>query len=72
MITTLFLEYKPFGFFTLAALVGALLWVCGLILGVVVKKHRQLYELELNQLKLTMEKIPVEEDGQGGRTVEEI
>lgn len=34
----------------LLALVGVLLWVCGIILEVVVKKHRQLYELVLNQL----------------------
>lgn len=30
--------------------VGILLWICGLILDVVVKKHRQLYEIELNHL----------------------
>lgn len=31
--------------------VGILLWICGLILDVVVKKHRQLYEIELNSSK---------------------
>lgn len=30
---------------------GALMWICGIILEVVVKKHRQLYELSLNFLK---------------------
>lgn len=28
---------------------GTLLWICGVILDVVIKKHRQLYELVLNQ-----------------------
>ena len=31
-------------------IIGILLWICGLILHVVVKKHRQLYELMLNSL----------------------
>ena len=30
------------------AIIGILLWICGLILHVTVKKHRQLYELMLN------------------------
>lgn len=34
--------------------VGILLWICGLILDVVVKKHQQLYEIELNQLEIGM------------------
>lgn len=34
--------------------VGILLWICGLILDVVVKTHRQLYEIELNQLEIGM------------------
>ena len=34
--------------------VGILLWICGLILDVVVKKHRQFYEIELNQLEIGM------------------
>lgn len=34
--------------------VGILLWICGLILDVVVKKHRQLYGIELNQLEIGM------------------
>ena len=33
------------------AIFGVLMWTCGLILEVVVKKHRQLYELSLNYLK---------------------
>lgn len=33
------------------ALVGILLWICGVILHVIAKKHRQLYELFLNQIK---------------------
>lgn len=32
------------------ATVGVLLWICGVILDVVIRKHRQLYELYLNQL----------------------
>ena len=32
------------------AIMGMLLWICGVILDVVVKKHRQLYEIMLNQL----------------------
>ena len=33
------------------AIMGMLLWICGVILDVVVKKHRQLYELMLNQIR---------------------
>ncbi len=33
------------------ATVGTLLWMCGIILQVVIKKHKQLYELNLNQIK---------------------
>lgn len=33
------------------ATIGALMWICGIILDVIVKKHRQLYELMLNQMK---------------------
>lgn len=32
------------------AIMGMLLWICGVILDVVVKKHRQLYELMMNQI----------------------
>lgn len=32
------------------AILGILLWVCGVILEVIAKKHRQLYELFLNQI----------------------
>lgn len=35
-----------------AATIGTLMWICGIILEVIVKKHRQLYELELNQLRV--------------------
>lgn len=34
------------------AIFGVLMWICGIILEVVVKKHRQLYELFLNVNKL--------------------
>lgn len=33
------------------AILGTLLWICGIILDVVIKKHRQLYELYLYSLK---------------------
>lgn len=33
------------------AVMGMLLWVCGIILTVIVKKHRQLYEILLNQIE---------------------
>lgn len=33
------------------AIFGVLMWICGVILEVIVKKHRQLYELILNQIK---------------------
>lgn len=36
------------------ATIGILLWICGVILHVVVKKHRQLYELELNQMAIAL------------------
>lgn len=36
------------------ATVGALMWICGIILEVIVKKHRQLYELLLNQMSITL------------------
>lgn len=36
----------------ITAMIGTLMWICGIILGVIVKKHKQLYELELNQMKL--------------------
>ncbi len=35
------------------ATIGTLMWICGVILGVIVKKHRQLYELQLNLLRQT-------------------
>ena len=35
----------------ITAVIGSLMFICGLILDVVVKKHRQLYELFLNQVK---------------------
>lgn len=34
------------------AIIGILLWICGLILHVTVKKHRQLYEILLNQISI--------------------
>lgn len=33
------------------AIFGTLLWTCGVILDIIIKKHRQLYELFLNQIK---------------------
>ena len=33
------------------AVIGTLLWICGIILEVLVKKHRQLYELMVNQIR---------------------
>ena len=36
------------------ATMGALMWICGIILEVIVKKHRQLYELMLNQMNITL------------------
>ena len=36
------------------ATIGILLWICGVILHVVVKKHRQLYELELSQTAIAL------------------
>ncbi len=33
------------------AIMGLLLWVCGIILSVIVKKHRQSYEIFLNQIE---------------------
>lgn len=33
-------------------MIGILLWVCGIILEVIVKKHRQLYEILLNQIEM--------------------
>lgn len=35
------------------ATIGTLMWICGVILDVIVKKHRQLYELQLNLLRQT-------------------
>lgn len=38
------------------AIMGVLLWICGVILDVVVKKHRQLYEIMLNQISCRKDK----------------
>lgn len=38
------------------AIMGMLLWICGVILDVVVKKHRQLYEIMLNQISCRKDK----------------
>ncbi len=37
------------------ATIGFLLWTCGILLSVIAKKHRQLYELQLNILKKGLE-----------------
>ncbi len=59
MITPVFMEYFKTGlvprFLTLIVggvilTVSLLLWICGIILQVIVKKHKQLYELILNQM----------------------
>ena len=59
MITPVFMEYFKTGlvprFPTLIVggvilTVSLLLWICGIILQVIVKKHKQLYELLLNQM----------------------
>ncbi len=39
----------------IVAVFGILLWICGVILDVVIKKHRQLYELNLTQVKMLLE-----------------
>lgn len=36
------------------AVIGTLMWICGIILEVIVKKHRQLYELMVNQIQFNM------------------
>ena len=38
--------------FGIIAFLGFLLCVCGMILEVIVKKHRQLYEILLNQIEM--------------------
>ena len=38
------------------ATMGMLMWICGIILEVMVKKHRQLYELMLNQMSIILNK----------------
>ena len=38
------------------ATVGMIFWICGIILEVIVKKHKQLYELMLTQMKMTLDK----------------
>lgn len=43
------------------AVIGILLWVCGIILEVIVKKHRQLYEIMLNQMEMLDSKKKIEE-----------
>ena len=35
----------------ITAIFGTLLWICGIILDVIIKKHRQLYELYLNRIR---------------------
>ena len=35
----------------IAMVIGVLLFICGLILHVITRKHRQLYELQLNIIK---------------------
>lgn len=65
MVVPVFIEYFRTGlvprfptlFFSLfLTLMSVLLYVCGIILEVVVKKHRQLFELHLNEIKLINKK----------------
>ena len=37
------------------AIFGILLWTCGVILDIIIKKHRQLYELFLIQIQKDLE-----------------
>lgn len=50
------------------AVMGMLLWVCGIILTVIVKKHRQLYEILLNQIEIEQR---IRERAETGKGVEE-
>ena len=36
----------------ITALIGTLLWVCGILLEVIAKKHRQMYEMWLTHLSM--------------------
>ena len=65
MVVPVFVEYFKTGlvprfptlFFSLfLTLMAVLLYVCGIILEVVVKKHRQLFELHLNEIKILKKK----------------
>ena len=47
----LFLRFPSLIVSGVFALIAILLWICGVILHVIAKKHRQLYELFLNQIK---------------------
>ena len=58
--TPIFIQFLETGFVAkiptvivsgITAVIGSLMFICGIILDVVVKKHRQLYELFLNQVK---------------------
>ena len=58
--TPIFIQFLETGFVSkiptvivsgITAVIGSLMFICGIILDVVVKKHRQLYELFLNQVK---------------------
>ena len=52
IITGLVMRFPTLIVCGITAMIGTLMWLCGIILGVIVKKHKQLYELELNQMKL--------------------
>ncbi len=52
--TGLVLRFPTLIVVCIVALFGVLLWVCGIILEVVVRKHRQLYELFMNETELLL------------------
>ena len=39
-----------FTFFAMLFLISLMLYICGIILGVIAKKHKQLYEIMMNTL----------------------
>ena len=65
MVIPVFIEYFKTGlvprfptliFSLFLTLMSVMLYVCGIILEVVVKKHRQLFELHLNEIKILKKK----------------
>ncbi len=54
MQTGLVLRFPTLIVSCIVAVFGILLWTCGLILDVIIKKHRQLYELNLTLMKMSL------------------